>query len=54
LLIGFFDDGTFKAVFESHRFEAYHDFWGEWSTEGDSLTLTITGGNNFPLQSTYQ
>jgi hypothetical protein len=26
LLIGFFDDGTFKAVFESHRFETYHDF----------------------------
>lgn len=26
LLIGFFDDGTFKAVFESHRFETHHDF----------------------------
>jgi hypothetical protein len=44
LLIGFFDDGTFKAVFTSHRFETYHDFWGEWSTESDSLALTITGG----------
>jgi hypothetical protein len=54
LLIGFFDDGTFKAVFESHRFETYHDFWGEWRTEGDSLTLTITGGNKLPPQSTYQ
>jgi hypothetical protein len=48
LLIGFLDDGTFKAVFESHRFETHHDFWGEWKTEGDSLTLTITGGNNLP------
>ena len=54
LLIGFFDDGTFKAVFESHRFETYHDFWGEWRTESDSLTLTITGGNNLPPQSTYR
>jgi hypothetical protein len=54
LLIGFFDDGTFKAVFESHRFETYHDFWGEWRTEGDSLTLTITGGNNLAPQSTYK
>jgi hypothetical protein len=54
LLIGFFDDGTFKAVFESHRFETYHDFWGEWGTEGDSLTLTITGGNKLPPRSTYQ
>jgi hypothetical protein len=54
LLIGFFDDGTFKAVFTSHRFETYHDFWGEWSTEGDSLALTITGGNNLPSQSTYR
>jgi hypothetical protein len=54
LLIGFFDDGTFKAVFDSHRFETYHDFWGEWRAEGDSLTLTITGGNNLPSQSTYR
>jgi len=54
LLIGFFADGTFKAVFTSHRFETYHDFWGEWKTEGDSLTLTITGGNDLPPQSTYQ
>jgi len=54
LLIGFFADGTFKAVFTGHRFETYHDFWGEWSTEGNSLTLTVTGGNNLPSQSTYQ
>ena len=54
LLIGFFDDATFKGVFITHRFETYHDFWGEWSTEGDSLTLTITGGNNLPPQSTYR
>jgi hypothetical protein len=54
LLIGFFDDGTFKAVFEGHRAETYHDFWGEWRTEGDSLALTITGGNKLPRQSTYR
>jgi hypothetical protein len=54
LLLGFFDDGTFKAVFESHRFETYHDFWGEWRTEDGNLTLTITGGNNLPPQPTYQ
>jgi hypothetical protein len=54
LLLGFFDDGTFKAVFESHRFETYHDFWGEWRTEDGNLTLTITGGNSLPPQPTYQ
>ena len=54
LLIGFFADGTFKAVFASHRFETYHDFWGEWRTESDTLTLTITGGNRLPAQSTYR
>jgi hypothetical protein len=54
LLIGFFADGTFKAVFASQRFETYHDFWGEWRTEGDTLVLTITGGNRLPAQSTYR
>jgi hypothetical protein len=54
LFIGFFNDGTFKAVFASHRFETYHDFWGEWQTESDSLSLTITGGNKPPRQSTYR
>ena len=54
MLIGFFDDGTLRAAFTSHRFETYHDFWGEWKTEDDSLTLTSTGGNDLPLQSTHR
>ena len=32
LHIGFFSDGTFKV--ESHTFETYHDFWGEWEAGG--------------------
>ncbi len=54
LLVGFFADGTFKAVLASRRFETYHDFWGEWRTEGGTLTLTIAGGNNLPAQSSYR
>ncbi|MFQ6101917.1 MAG: hypothetical protein ACE5OS_11890 [Anaerolineae bacterium] len=54
LHIGFFPDGTFKAVLASHRFETFHDFWGEWRTEGGTLTMTITGGNNLPSQSAYE
>ncbi len=54
LLVGFFADGTFKAVFAGRRFETYHDFWGEWRTEGGFLTLTITGGNDLPAQSSYR
>ncbi len=54
LLVGFFADGTFKAVFASRRFETYHDFWGEWRAEGGTLTLTITGGNDLPTQSAYR
>jgi hypothetical protein len=54
LHVGFFPDGTFKAVFESHRFETFHDFWGEWRADGGSLRLSITGGNNPPQQSAYE
>lgn len=54
LHIGFFLDGTFKAVLASHRFETFHDFWGEWMVEGGTLTLTITGGNNLPQQSVHE
>jgi hypothetical protein len=54
LHIAFFSDRTFKAVFASHRFETFHDFWGNWATDGDTLTLTITNGNNLPQQSEYQ
>jgi len=51
LHVGFFPDGTFKAVLASHRFETFHDFWGEWRAEDGALMLTITGGNNLPAQS---
>ena len=54
LLIGFFSDGTFKAVFSSHRFETYHDFWGEWETSEETIKLTITGGNQLPAASLYE
>ena len=54
LLIGFFSDGTFKAVFSSHRFETYHDFWGEWETNEGALTLIITDGNELPALSAYE
>ena len=54
LHIAFFSDGIFKAVFESRRFETFHDFWGDWAADGDTLALTITNGNNLPQQSEYQ
>lgn len=54
LYVGFFPDGTFKAVFESRTFETYHDFWGEWKAKDGTLTLTITGGNELPQQSVYE
>lgn len=54
LHVGFFPDGTFKAVFESHTFETYHDFWGEWEAQDGTLTLTITDGNDLPQQSVYE
>lgn len=54
LHVAFFSDGTFKAVFESHRFETFHDFWGDWAADGNTLALTIANGNNLPQQSEYQ
>jgi hypothetical protein len=53
LIIGFFADNTFKAVYSNHRFETYHDFWGNWSTQGRTLELKITGGNQLPPQPSY-
>lgn len=53
LLIGFFSDGEFRAVFASHRFETYHDFWGEWEASEGTLRLVITGGDQLPDLTQY-
>jgi hypothetical protein len=53
LIIGFFADTTFKAVYSNHRFETYHDFWGNWTIKGKTLELKITGGNQLPAQPSY-
>jgi hypothetical protein len=37
----------------NHRFETYHDFWGNWTIKGKTLELKITGGNQLPAQPSY-